>query len=42
MLSSPLMQRLGVGRTEYTEVAARLLRRKQLPVTLKQAERALK
>jgi hypothetical protein len=36
------MLRLDVGRTQYSEAAARLLRKKTLPVTLEQARRALK
>lgn len=42
VLSSEQMLRLGIGRTQYSEAAARLLRRKHLPVTLEQAKKALK
>lgn len=42
VLGSAHMLRLGVGRTQYSEVASRLLRTKKLPVTLDQARRVLK
>lgn len=42
VLSSEQMLRLGIGRTQYSEAAARLLRSKQLPVTLEQTKKALK
>jgi energy-coupling factor transporter ATP-binding protein EcfA2 len=42
VLASPQMLRLDIGRTQYSEVAARLSRKKKLPVTLEQARQALK
>lgn len=41
VLGSEQMLRLNVGRTQYSEAAARLLRSKKLPVTLEQAKRTL-
>lgn len=42
VLSSEQMLTLGIGRTQYSEAAARLLRTKKLPVTLEQTRQALK
>ncbi len=38
ILASPRMLKLNIGRTQYTEAAARLRRGKRLPVTLDQAK----